>query len=109
MKIYGTNADDRKIFELLHGQMQDRYFPVQFSDLGSHIQPDHLDDGKRNINGVIVDYFNTHHPGGSLAYSISYNGHKVVYSTDNELDQILLNRDATLADTSIQGAHHLPY
>ena len=29
MKIYGTNAEDRKIFELLHGQMQDRYFPVQ--------------------------------------------------------------------------------
>ena len=24
MKIYGTNAEDRKIFELLHGQMQDR-------------------------------------------------------------------------------------
>ncbi len=101
MKIYGTNANDRKIFELLHGQMQDRYFPVQFSDLGSHIQPDHLDNGKKDINGVSVDFFNTHHPGGSLAYSISYKGKKVVYSTDNELDMLLLNRDATLEDTSI--------
>ena len=101
MKIYGTNSEDRKIFELLHGQMQDRYFPVQFSDLGSHIQPDHLDNGKRNINGVVVDYYNTHHPGGSLAYSISHNGRKVVYSTDNELDMVLLNRDETLKDLSI--------
>ena len=101
MKIYGTNANDRTIFDLLHGQMQDRYFPVQFSDLGSHIKPDHLNNGNRDINGVTVDFFNTHHPGGSLAYSISCNGKKVVYSTDNELDMILLNRDATLADTNI--------
>ena len=101
MKIYGTNADDRKIFELLHGQMQDRYFPVQFSDLGSHIQPDHLNNGPKDINGVVVDFFNTHHPGGSLAYSISYKGKKVIYSTDNELDMLLLNRDESLEDPSI--------
>lgn len=101
MKIYGTNADDRVIFDLLHGQMQDRYFPVQFSDLGSHIKPDHLNNGNRDINGVTVDFFNTHHPGGSLAYSISCNGKKIVYSTDNELDMILLNRDATMADTNV--------
>ncbi len=101
MKIYGTNANDRKIFDLLHGQMQDRYFPVQFSDLGSNIQPDHLDNGKKDINGVSIDFFNTHHPGGSLAYSITYKGNKIVYSTDNELDMLLLNRDATLQDTEI--------
>lgn len=101
MKIYGTNANDRVIFDLLHGQMQDRYFPVQFSDLGSHIKPDHLNNGQRDINGVVVDFFNTYHPGGSLAYSISCNGKKVIYSTDNELDMVLLNKEETLIDTSI--------
>lgn len=101
MKIYGTHAEDRAIYDLLHGQMQNRYFPVQFNDLGSQIVPDHLDHGKREISGVVVDFFKTKHPGGSLAYSISDGTSKIVYSTDNELDLMLLNREESLKNPNV--------
>lgn len=101
LKVYGKETGDDSIYHLLHGQMQDRYFPVQFSELGSQILPEHLNSGENDINGVSVAYYDTCHPGGSLAYSISFGGKKVVYSTDNELDLILLNREETIQDTEI--------
>ena len=94
--VYGTKEGDRVIYDLLSGQMQDKYFPVQFSDLGAKILPNHLNGGKRKIGHATVDYIATEHPGGSLAYSISASGKKLVYSTDNELDLRLLNREETI-------------
>jgi len=101
LRVYGTKEGDQDIFDLLSGQMQDKYFPVQFSDLGAKIIPDHLQGGKRKIGEVIVDYFNTCHPGGSLAYSLTHENHKVIYSTDNEIDLLLLNREESLKDSSL--------
>ena len=98
LKVYGTKEGEENIYDLLCGQMQDKYFPVQFSDLGAQIIADHLDGGGKQIDDCVVDYFDTHHPGGSLAYSISAGGKKVVYSTDNELDQMLLNYEESLKD-----------
>ena len=96
LRVYGTKEGDQDIYDLLSGQMQDKYFPVQFSDLGAKILPDHLNGGKRQIGEVIVDYFDTCHPGGSLAYSLSHGSNKVIYSTDNELDLLLINKEETL-------------
>jgi phosphoribosyl 1,2-cyclic phosphodiesterase len=98
LRVYGTKEGDRDVFDLLSGQMQDKYFPVQFSDLGAKIIPDNLNGGKKKIGDVIVDYHDTCHPGGSLAYSLSHESKKVIYSTDNELDLLLLNKDETFDD-----------
>lgn len=95
LTVYDVNKTE-SIYELLHGQMQDRYFPVQFNDLGSNIVPNHFEDGKKQIEDITISYHNTKHPGGSLAYSIVWNGKKIVYSTDNELDLLLLNREETM-------------
>ena len=57
LRVYGTKEGDQDIYDLLSGQMQDKYFPVQFSDLGAKIIPDHLNGGKKEIGDVIVDYF----------------------------------------------------
>ena len=102
LRVYGTAEGDRGIFDLLNGQMQDKYFPVQFSDLGAQVIPDDLAGGGRQIGKAIVDYLDTCHPGGSLAFSVSAYNRKVVYSTDNELDLVLLNREESLADPSAQ-------
>lgn len=97
LRVYGTAEGDRGIFDLLNGQMQDKYFPVQFSDLGAQVIPDDLAGGGKRIGEAVVDYLDTCHPGGSLAFSVSAYNRKVVYSTDNELDLVLLNRDESLA------------
>jgi phosphoribosyl 1,2-cyclic phosphodiesterase len=96
LKVYDPDTTKQSIYALLHGQMQDRYFPVQFSDLGSTIVSESFVNGKKQIGDITLAYYDTCHPGGSLAYSITSNGKKVVYSTDNELDLMLLNREASL-------------
>ena len=101
LRVYGTKEGDQDIYDLLSGQMQDKYFPVQFSDLGAKIIPDHLQGGTRMIGDVQVNYLDTEHPGGSLAYSLSHENKKVIYSTDNEIDLLLLNREESMADPSL--------
>lgn len=99
--VYGTRTGDTHFHELLSGQMQSDYFPVGFSDLGATIIPRDLGDGEAEVNGVKVRCFPQIHPGASFGYSFEKSGCKAVYATDNELDQVLTNREATLADTEI--------
>ncbi len=88
--IYGTKAGERRIFELLSGQMRSDYFPVSFSELGAKIEPSSLEECGGVIDGVTIKAFEQHHPGASYAFSFEKGGRKVVYATDNEVDQTLL-------------------
>ncbi len=99
--VYGTEPGDNKFYDLLSGQMQSDYFPVNFSDLGSKIVPDALDKDGKVIDGVLVKCIPQIHHGPSYGYSFEKEGHKVVYATDSELDQELGNKEAVEADPSI--------
>lgn len=98
--IYGTSTGDRRFHKLLSGQMRSDYFPVDFTELKSRIVAVDLGEGEKDIGGVRVRCFEQHHPGGSYAYSLEKNGHKVVYATDNEIDQTLPDPDAIEANLS---------
>ena len=50
------------------------------------------------IDGVRVRIFRGRHPGGSVAYRFERRGLSVVYSTDNELDAVLLNHHDSMRD-----------
>jgi len=99
--VYGTSQGDTKFHQLLSGQMESDYFPVNFSDLGSHIIADDLGDGTKVIDGVEVSCIPLIHHGPSYAYSFRKGGVKVVYATDNELDLELSNKAAVDADPSV--------
>jgi len=101
IRVYSAEEADESIHELLSGQMQDRYFPVNFGDLGSKIISEILPKGVRKIGPAEVRSFDTKHPGGSYAFSVQYNDKKIVYSTDNEMDLMLLNHKESLADPRI--------
>ena len=68
-------------------QMSGSYFPVPFSALQSNItlipQPD--DKLQWQIGQACIQRQKINHPGGGSAYSVSADGSKVVYITDNEL------------------------
>ena len=100
--VYEVAKGQRRIKEMLHGQMSSDYFPVQFSDLGAQILSGNLEPGATGIDGVTVRTFEQTHPGRSYAYSFEKGGKKFVYATDNELDLTLANREASLE------AFHLP-
>jgi len=94
--IYGTPAGDRRLFRLVSGQMRSDYFPVDFGDLSARIVAEDLSDAP--IGGVSVRALPQRHPGGSFAFSFESQGRKVVYATDNELDELLADRAASLRD-----------
>lgn len=100
-QIYGTHLGDRRIFELLSGQMQSDYFPVQFKDLGASILPNDLETVGHVIDGVQVRAFEQHHPGRSFAFSFEAGGLRVVYATDNEVDLTFENAEEVSEDRNL--------
>lgn len=92
--IYGTPAGDRRIFNLVSGQMRSDYFPVDFSELSARILAADLNDGR--IGDIKVGVLPQHHPGGSYAFSLETQGRKVVFATDNELDEVIAEREHSL-------------
>ena len=98
LSVYNGEQDDNRIYELLSGQMHSDYFPVQFSDLGAKIVSKSLGKNGRDIAAVHVDWRSQVHPGGSFAYRFTHGDHKVVYATDNEIDQTLVNAAEVAAD-----------
>ena len=99
--VYGPREGDTRMYRLLNGQMGSDYFPVQFADLGGHIEPGHLGDGRRTIAGVEVAALPVNHPGGCFAFSFQWEGRKVVYATDHELDLVFTNATRVRDDRSV--------
>jgi len=96
--VYGASKGDHSIADLLSGQMQSSYFPVDFKDLSGKIIAAELDGGSATVHDVRVTAFRQQHPGGSLGFIFEHDARKVVYSTDNELDKMLPDPDAVLRD-----------
>jgi phosphoribosyl 1,2-cyclic phosphodiesterase len=84
--FYGQRADDDTPYRLLSGQMSPTFFPVSSHDVAATIVADHLHQGKKLVDGVLVRAFPLNHPGGCIGYCFSKNSRKIVYATDNELE-----------------------
>lgn len=100
IRVYGQKDDQNSPYQLLSGQMSSDYFPVSFKDLGASVVDDHLDNGQKIIDGVLVRSFPLNHPGGCVGYSFEKDGCKIVYATDNELE---LPPDAVFPDVENTG------
>ncbi len=87
--VYGLSTGDDRPHELLSGQMQTDYFPVSFRDLGGQVIPSYLENFQGQIGDIKVRALEQIHPGASHAYSFEHDGRRVVYMTDNEIDQAL--------------------
>ena len=95
--VYGPATGDHTIQDLLSGQMQSAYFPVDFSQLSAKVMLTELRE-PTDVAGIKVRSTALWHPGGSLGFSFEYQGKRVVYATDNELDLLLPPRSRTLRD-----------
>ena len=84
--IYGARQGDDRFYQLLSGQMKSDYFPIGFGALRAKIIADHLDDGRKEIGGILVESLPLNHPGGCLGYAFSHRSKKIVYATDNEVE-----------------------
>jgi phosphoribosyl 1,2-cyclic phosphodiesterase len=99
--IWGTKEKGDQVHRLLSGQMRTEYFPVDFAELGAGIKYATLAPDGTDIHGVTVRFMEQNHPGGSLAFSFEKGGKKVVYATDHELDERIVNSKESEEDPEL--------
>ena len=88
IRVYGTAPGDESRHRLVSGQMSSSYFPVGFGELKAEIVDDIFADGAKQVGDTRVVCFPLNHPGGCFGYAFERNGVKIVYLTDNEIENI---------------------
>lgn len=82
IRIYGGHSTLDNAFRRQHAEPS---FPVDYSQLGAHIEFITLDPAKTyDIAGARVNLMRQHHTGDSYGYRIEHGGRTMVYSTDSE-------------------------
>ncbi|MCA3015633.1 MAG: MBL fold metallo-hydrolase [Myxococcaceae bacterium] len=87
--VYGSEKNEN--YQLLSGQMANAYFPVAFKDLSARIVPRSFTGDVVQAGDFVVRRFDQRHPGGSSGFRVEREGRVVVFATDCELDQLLLD------------------
>ena len=98
--IYDIASHDLSFYDLLSGQMTSNYFPVDFSHLRANLIQSILGRKGYDIDGVKVTFKEQVHPGKSFCYKFSKENKSIVYSTDHEIDLLILNREECDKDSS---------
>lgn len=103
VKIYGPARANRKLEQLISGQMEYDYWPIKLSQLPCNLKFIELKEGDFTIDGFKISTRRHIHPGGAFGYRIEADGKCVVYCTDtehfqNQVDKrvVELSQDADL-------------
>jgi CheY-like chemotaxis protein/phosphoribosyl 1,2-cyclic phosphodiesterase len=82
--VCGPEGSARSLRDVLSGQMEFTYFPVELGQLPATINFQELGEGTHEIGGarIIAQYL--HHPAMTLGYRIEADGAAVVYVCDHE-------------------------
>ncbi|MCK4420853.1 MBL fold metallo-hydrolase [candidate division WOR-3 bacterium] len=86
LNIYGVSPTFERLLDILKGQMEFIYFPVQFKQLGAKISFKKFDPKGIDLDGVKVSSIMTNHPLETHAFKFEENDKTLVFMTDNELD-----------------------
>jgi CheY-like chemotaxis protein len=82
--VCGPEGSGHSLAEVLSGQMEFTYFPVEISQLPATITFRELGEGTHEIGGARIVAQYLHHPAMALGYRIEADGAAVVYLCDHE-------------------------
>ena len=82
--VYGPEGSHLSLHDVLSGQMEHHYFPVELDQLAARIVYQDLSEGMHEIGGVKVSAQNMNHPSPTLGYRIEAHGASVLYLSDHE-------------------------
>jgi CheY-like chemotaxis protein/phosphoribosyl 1,2-cyclic phosphodiesterase len=82
--VYAPRGAGRSLTEVLAGQMEYTYFPVELGQLGADIEYRDLGEGEYDIRGVRVTTHLLNHPANTLGYKIEADGVSLLYLCDHE-------------------------
>ncbi len=84
IKVCGPEGSARSLRDVLSGQMEFTYFPVDISQLPATITFQELGEGTHEMDGARILAQYLHHPAMTLGYRIEADGASVVYLCDHE-------------------------
>ena len=82
--VCGPEGSGRSLREVLSGQMEFTYFPVDIGQLPATITFQELGEGTHEIGGARIVAQYLHHPAMTLGYRLEADGAAVVYLCDHE-------------------------
>lgn len=82
--VCGPKGANSTLPEVLAGQMEYTYFPVELGQLGAQIEYLELTEGVHELNGVRITAQFLNHPAIALGYRIEADGVSVLYLCDHE-------------------------
>ena len=82
--VYGPEGTNLSLHDVLSGQMEHHYFPVELGQLAARIMYRDLSEGTHQISGVQIRAQNMNHPSPTLGYRIEAHGASVLYLSDHE-------------------------
>ncbi len=83
-KVYGPEGAHLSLRDVLAGQMEHHYFPVELDQLAARISYQDLCEGVHQIDGVTVRAQQMNHPSPTLGYRIEAGGRSICYLSDHE-------------------------
>ncbi|MEP7183864.1 MAG: response regulator [Betaproteobacteria bacterium] len=92
--VCGPEGSGRSLREVLAGQMEFTYFPVEIGQLPASISFRELEEGTHEIGGARIVAQYLHHPAMTLGYRIEADGAVVVYLCDHEPFSETFSRDS---------------
>jgi phosphoribosyl 1,2-cyclic phosphodiesterase/DNA-binding response OmpR family regulator len=103
--IYGPSGLGGSLGEILAGQMEYRYFPVDIDQLSADVDHHDLVEGALEIDDVWVETQYLNHPALTLGYRLEVDGAVVVYSSDHEPHDQTLAAGGDIAQNRHDDAH----
>lgn len=82
--VCGPQGANASLPEVLSGQMEYTYFPVELAQLGAAIAYEDLNEGVRDISGVRISTQLLNHPAIALGYRVEADGVSLLYLCDHE-------------------------
>jgi len=84
ISVCGPKGANSTLPDVLSGQMEFTYFPVELGQLGARIEYRDLTEGEHDIDGVKITTQFLNHPALALGYRIEADGVSVLYLCDHE-------------------------
>jgi phosphoribosyl 1,2-cyclic phosphodiesterase len=83
-KVYGPEGAHLSLRDVLAGQMEHDYFPVELDQLAARICYEDLREGACQMDGVTVRAQQMNHPSPTLGYRVEAEGRSICYLCDHE-------------------------
>jgi phosphoribosyl 1,2-cyclic phosphodiesterase len=83
-RVYGPDGAHLSLRDVLAGQMEHHYFPVELDQLAARISYQDLGEGTHDVAGLKIAAQKMNHPSPTLGYRVAGDGGVVCYLSDHE-------------------------